>query len=77
VTHRFGVFVNGTKVGELSFVTEATTGEDARVLKGTFVTAPIAPTVTGLVTVRIESLTTVCFGGGSWAWKTGGGLVMQ
>ena len=68
-TLTWAVKVNGTQVGTYSWTGGQATGD--KTLAPTFGFAPMAP-VSGTFTLRLEALTTVCSGGGSWNWKAGG-----
>lgn len=78
-TTRIAVKLNGTKVGELSFVSSSVCGSGVayRNLDDTFVLAsPLAP-IGGKVAVALEALTGVCGGGGQWTLKSGAGSVVM
>jgi hypothetical protein len=73
-TLSWDVLVNGTTVGALSFV--GGSGSTPRTLAGSFTFPEIAPNE-GSFTLRIQSSTDVCDGGGSWDWVTGGTAVLE
>jgi len=69
------VMVNGTQVGTYSWVAGYSFGADKPITKS-YTFGAIAP-VSGMFTLRMESTTAVCSGGGSWNWYAGGTATLQ
>lgn len=63
----WNVKVNGTLVGNYSWVSN--TGVGTHTITQTYTFAPI--TTGGTATLRIEAASTVCGGGGAWKWNVG------
>lgn len=71
-TLTWAIKLNGVDIGKYSWV--GGTSSDKTVTE-TYSFPPIAP-VDGIIKVHIEATTTVCMGGGSWNWYSGGTAAM-
>lgn len=69
----FEVLVDTVKIGELPWSSLAVPGPET--LTGTFSTSLVSLTTSHVLTIRMQN--DVCFGGGSWAWRPGGKVVVE
>lgn len=74
-THRFDVVLDSVKIGQLAWTTPLVGTAGVRTLSNAFTFASRAPSAAPSIT--IQAAESVCSGGGSWQWRSGGSVTIQ